>query len=328
MMKVKRIALALAASVLAMPPPPAAAETARVPRIGLLMSTTPAAAGHVASAFSEALRDLGRHEGEHVLLEFRWADGQPARFPALAQELVRLRVDAIVASSEDAALAAKQATTTTPIVMVNVANPVEAGLVQSIVAPGGNVTGLSAQLTPEIRAKQLQILKEAVPGLTRVAVLRDEARTGSVVWKDYEDAGRALGLRITFVDVAPSTGLADGFAAMSRARVGAVLVPGHPVFFTERRRLVGMALDHGLPGIFSTREYTEAGGLMSYSARLTDQFRRAAGYVDKILKGARPATLPVEQPAEFELVVNLRTARALKLAIPRALIIRADQVIE
>jgi putative ABC transport system substrate-binding protein len=300
----------------------------KVQRVGLLMQTTPAAASHIAAAFTEALRELGHVEGKNVAFETRWAEGNPERFPALAADLVRLKVDLIVASALSAAEAARRATTTIPIVMVNAADPVESGLVRSLVRPGGNVTGLSAQLTPEIRAKQLQLLKEALPGLTRVVILRRAALADGPVWKEYEAGGRTLGLKVQFVELQRVDELERAFNTIARERAGALLVPGDPVLFTHRQRIVALAAEHRLPGTFSTREFTDAGGLMSYSARLTDQFRRAATYVDKILKGASPANLPVEQPTQFELVINLKTAKALGLTLPQSILLRADEVIQ
>ncbi len=311
-----------------LPPVIAEAQRAqRVKRVGVLMQTTPAAASHLTAAFTQALHDLGHREGKDIAFEYRWAGGKPESFPSLAADLVRLKMDLIVASSLAATEAARQATATIPIVMVNAADPVEAGLVRSLVQPGGNVTGVSGQLTPEIRAKQLQLLKEAVSGLARVAILRRAAVAASRVWKEYEEAGRALELKIQFFDVRGAEDLERAFAAITRDRAGALLVPGDPVWFTERGRIVALATEHRLPGIYSTREFTDAGGLMSYSARLTDGFRRAAAYTDKILKGASPANLPVEQPTQFELVINEGTAKALRLVIPQTVLIRADEVI-
>ena len=295
-------------------------------RIGLLMTTTPAAASHIAAAFADGLRELGHVEGKDVIVEYRWAEGKPERFAEMAAELVRHKVDVIVASSQAPALAAKRATQTIPIVMVNATDPVEVGLVASLARPGGNVTGLAQQLTPEIRAKQLQLLKEALPKVSRVAVLRSAATT--VGLGEYEAAGRALGLRIQFVEVRGADDLGRAFAALVGERVDALLVPGDTLLFTERQRVAALAREHRLPGIYSVREFTEAGGLMSYSARISEQFRRAAGYVDKILRGANPATLPVESPTQYELVINLAAAKALGLTMPPALLVRADQLIE
>jgi putative ABC transport system substrate-binding protein len=295
-------------------------------RIGLLMTTTPVAASHVAAAFADGLRELGHVEGKDVVFEYRWAEGKPERFAEMAAELVRHKVDVIVASSQAPALAAKRATQTIPIVMVNATDPVEVGLVASLARPGGNVTGLSQQLTPEIRAKQLQLLKEALPKISRVAVLWSAATT--VGRGAYEAAGRALGLRIQFVEVRGADDLGRAFAALVGEHVDAVLVPGDTLLFTERQRVAALAREHRLPGIYSLREFTEAGGLMSYSARISEQFRRAAGYVDKILRGANPATLPVESPTQYELVINLKTAKALGLTIPQSVLVRADEIIQ
>jgi len=308
-------------------PMAASAETpAKAHRIGVLMSTTPVAASHIVAAFEDGLRELGHVEGKNVVFEYRWAEGKPERFAKMAADLVRQKVDVIVASSQAPALAAKRATPTIPIVMVNVTDPVEVGLVASLARPGGNVTGLSQQLTPEIRAKQLQLLKEALPKVSRVAVLRSPATT--VGLREYEAAGLALELRVQFVEVRGADDLGRAFATMAKDRVDAVLVPGDILLFTERQRVAALAREHRLPGIYSLREFTEAGGLMSYSVRISEQFRRAAVYVDKILRGASPATLPVESPSQYELVVNMRTAKALGLTIPQSVLVRADQVIE
>ena len=295
-------------------------------RVGVLMTTTPVAAAHIVAAFADGLKELGHVEGKNVVIEYRWAEGRRERLAEMAADLVRQKVDVIVASSQAPALAAKRATTTIPIVMVNAANPVEAGLVASLARPGGNVTGLSQQLTPEICAKQLQLLKETLPRLVRVAVLHSPSTT--VGLREYEAAGQALELRVQFVEVKSRDDLGRAFTAMVRDRVDGLLVPGDTFLFTERQRIAELAREHRLPGIYSWRELTELGGLMSYSARLTEQFRRAAVYVDKILRGASPATLPVEAPSQYELVINVTTAKALGLTIPQSLLHRADQVIE
>jgi putative ABC transport system substrate-binding protein len=299
----------------------------KVPRVGLLMQTTPAAAAHIGSAFGQGLREFGRVEGKDVLVEYRWAEGKLERLPQLAAELIAAKVDLIVASGNAAAEAAHRATTTIPIVMVNVADPVESGLVRSLARPGGNVTGLSSQLTRDIRAKQIQLLKEAVSGLTRVVILRRTAVAEAAVWKEYEEAGRALDVKVQFANVGGIDDLPRAIGALPRERT-ALLLPGDPVFFTERQRLVALTLEQRLPTMSNAREITQAGGLMSYSARLTDQFRRAAVYADRILKGTSPATLPVEQPTEFELALNLNTAKALRLALPQTLLVRAAEVIQ
>ena len=299
---------------------------AKARRVGLLMTTTPAAAAHIIVAFADGLRELGHVEGKNVLFEYRWAEGDRERFAEMAADLVRQHVDVLVASSQAAALAAQRATRTIPIVMVNASDPVEAGLVASLVRPGGNVTGLSQQLTREIRAKQLQLLKEMLPKMSRVAVLHSAATT--VGLREYEAAGQTLELRIQVVEIRSRNDLESAFAAMDRDRIDALLAPADPFLFTERLRVAELAREHRLAGMYSTREYAEAGGLMSYSARLSEQFRRAAIFVDKILRGASPATLPVEAPSQYELVINLKTAKALGLTIPPSLLQRADQVIE
>ncbi len=295
-------------------------------RVGLLMTTTPLVASHIVVAFADGLRERGYLEGKNVTFEYRWAEGQPERLAELAADLVRQHVDVIVASSQAAALAAKGATTTIPIVMVNTTDPVEVALVASLARPGGNVTGLSQQLTAEIRAKQLQLLKEMLTRISRVAVLRSPATT--VDLQAYEVAGRTLALRVQHVDVRGRDDLGRAFAAMASDRVDAVIVPADPFLFTERQRVAELARTHRLPTMCSTAELAEAGGLMSYSARLSEQFRRAAIYVDKILRGASPATLPVEPPSQYELIINLKTAKTLGITIPPTLLLRADQLIE
>jgi putative ABC transport system substrate-binding protein len=308
-------------------PRAAYAQTPAKPRrIGLLMTTTPAAAAHIVLAFADGLRELGHVEGKNVLFEYRWAEGDRERFAEMAADLVRQHVDVLVASSQAAALAAQRATRTIPIVMVNASDPVEAGLVASLARPGGNVTGLSQQLTREIRAKQLQLLKEMLPKMSRVGVLHSAATT--VGLREYEAAGQTLEVRVQVVEIRNRNDLESAFASMARERIDALLVPADPFLFTERQRIAELAREHRLAGMYSTREYAEAGGLMSYSARLSEQFRRAAVYVDKILRGASAGTLPVEAPSHYELVINLKTAKALGLTIPPALLQRADQVIE
>ena len=319
--------LALAAVLALMPTASLAQRPPKVQRVGLLMQTSPAVAAHLGRAFTQGLRDLGRIEGKDVLVEYRWAEGKPERLPQLVAELVAAKVDLIVASGNAAAEAAHRATTTIPIVMVTVADPVESGLVRSLARPGGNVTGLSAQLTRDIRAKQIQLLKEAVSGLARVVILRRTAVADAAVWKQYEEAGRTLDVRIQFANVAGIDDLPRAIGALPRERT-ALLLPGDPLFFAARQRLVALTLEHRLPMMSNAREVTQAGGLMSYSARLTDQFRRAAVYADKVLKGASPATLPIEQPTEFELAINLNTAKVLKLTLPQTLLVRAAEIIQ
>jgi putative ABC transport system substrate-binding protein len=319
-------ALALLLLLVLLPLPSAGQPRARPPRVGVLLSTTPAAAQHITAAFEDALRQAGQGS---VQVEYRWAEGRLERFPILAEEMARLPVDVVVTSGVAATEAAARLVPALPVVMVNVPDPVGAGLVASLVRPGGTVTGLAAQLTLEIRAKQLQLLREALPQVARVVVLRNAAVAEAAVWREYEAAGRAAGVPTRFVDVTGPEEFDRALARIARDRASAAFVPGGDlVFFMNRQVLVERALAHRVPTMFSAREFTDAGGLMSYSARLTDQFARAAGYVDRILRGARPADLPVEQPTRFELVLNLKTARALGLTLPPAVLARADTVLE
>jgi putative ABC transport system substrate-binding protein len=323
---VRALALALVGLSMLTAADAGAQPRARPPRVGVLLSTTSAATRHLTDAFADGLRQAGRGAVE---IEYRWAEGRLDRFPALVAGLARLPVDVIVATGLVATEAAVRASPTIPVVMVNVTDPVGAGLVDSLVRPGGNVTGLTNQLTPEIRAKQLQLVKEALPQVAQVAVLRSAAVADAPVWREYETAARAAGVRMRFVDVKGPAELDAVFAGVARDRGAAAFVPGVDlVFFTNRELLVARALAHRVPTMFSAREFTDAGGLMSYSAHLTEQFARAAVYVDRVLGGTRPADLPIEQPTRFELVLNLRTARALGLTLPSALLARADAVLE
>jgi putative ABC transport system substrate-binding protein len=282
-------------------------------------------------AFLQGLRDLGYVEGRNVVIEYRFAEGKLERYPALAAELVALKVDVIVAPITPAALAAKQATKTIPIVFVAVGDPITDGLVTSLARPGGNVTGLSL-LFPELVGKCLEELKQAVPGVSRVAVLWQPGAVGERTEKDMlkgaEVAARALGVRLQFVEARGPADLDRAFSDITKARAGALTVLPGNMFFSERRRLVDLAAKNRLPAVYPLREFVDAGGLMSYGASNADMFRRAATYVDKILKGAKPADLPVEQPTKFELVINLKAAKVLGLTIPQSLLGRADEVVQ
>jgi putative ABC transport system substrate-binding protein len=307
-----------------------AQQAAKIARIGFL-ATNLAATPHLPEAFLQGLRDLGYVEGRNVVIEYRDAEGKPERLPALAAELVALKVDVIVTGGTPQALAAKQATRTLPIVFASAPDPVESGLVTSLARPGGNVTGLSA-LAQELVGKRLEQLKHAVPGVSRVAVLWQPGafgeRTERDMLKEAEVAARALGVRLHFVEARGPEDFDRAFSEMTRARAGALAVSSGSMFIIERRRLVDLAAKNRLPALYPTRESVDAGGLMSYGPNLADAFRRAATYVDKILKGAKPGDLPVEQPTKFELVINLKTAKALGLTIPPSLLGRADQVIQ
>jgi putative ABC transport system substrate-binding protein len=319
----------LAGSLLAAPLAAEGQQAAKVPRIGYL-ALNPTANPHLHEAFRQGMRDLGYVEGRNVVIEYRDAEGKPERLPALAAELIALKVDVLVAQPTVAALAAKQATGTIPIVFP-VAEPVTSGLVTSLARPGGNITGLSV-LAPEMAGKALELLKQAVPGVSRVAVLWDPGafpeRTTKDMRKQVEGVARALGVRLQFIEARGPDDFDRAFSEMTRARAGALTVLGGSMFVSQRRRLVDLAATNRLPVVYTARESVEAGGLMAYGPSVPDLFRRAATYVDKILKGAKPGDLPVEQPTKFELVINLKTAKALGLTIPPSLLQRADQVIE
>jgi putative ABC transport system substrate-binding protein len=305
-----------------------AQQTANVARIGWL-GLDPDRSPHLRVAFLEGLRDLGYVEGRNFVLETRYAGGSLEHAPAAAAELAALKLDVIVAATTPTALAAKHATRTIPIVFPAASDPVTSGLVSSLARPGGNVTGLSF-LSAELVGKHLELLKQALPGISRVAVLwQPGERPGKDILKGADVAARPLGLRLHFVEVPPRPDDFDrAFSEVTKARAGALsFVPGG-MFVLERQRLVDLAAKHRLPTIWPFREAVDAGGLMSYAPHLPDQYRRAATYVDKILKGARPGDLPVEQPTRFELVINLRTARTLGVSIPASVLARADQVIE
>ena len=319
-------ALALTLALALLPALALGQAPAKVPSIGLLMSTSPAAAQHITDAFAAGLTHDGWIPGRTVTLQYRWAEGRTARFPDLAAELVRQRVDIIVASGLDATEAARKATASIPIIMVNVTDPVGAKLVQSLVRPGGTVTGLASQLTPEIRGKQLQLLREALPRTRQIAIFRSAAVSSAEVWKEYEAAGRTIGVETRFVDVKGPEEFDAAVARVARTPGEALFVPGG--FYMDRAALVASTLKYRVPAMFTAREFADAGGLMSYSARLTDQFRRAAEYVGRVLRGARPGDLPVEQPTRFELVVNEKTAAALALTLPPAFLLRADEILK
>jgi putative ABC transport system substrate-binding protein len=307
-----------------------AQQAAKIARIGYL-SPTLSVSPHTHEAFRQGLRDLGYVEGRNVVIEYRDAEGKFERLPALAAELVALKVDVIVAPNTAAALAVKQATRTLPIVFAVAADPVASGLVTSLPRPGGNVTGLS-NLVAELVGKCLEVLKQAVPGVSRVAVLWQPGalgeRTDKNMLKEAEVAARALAVRPQFVEARGPADFDRAFSDMTGARAGALIVLGSTMFFIERRRLVDLAAKTRLAAVYQGREFVDAGGLMAYGANIADNYRRAATFVDKILKGAKPADLPVEQPTKFELVINLKTAKTLGLTIPQSVLIRADQVIQ
>jgi putative ABC transport system substrate-binding protein len=307
-----------------------AQQAGRIPRVGVLATRT--AGDARLEGLLQGLRELGYVEGRNLLVEYRDAEGKTERFPALAAELVLLKCDVIVTTGGTlAAQAAKQATTTLPIVFASVGDAVAEGLVTSLARPGGNVTGLTVAAT-ELVSKSLEVIKQAVPGVKRVAILfKPDAMPDSAKkerLKAADVAARALGLRLQIVEARGAEDFDRAFSDMTRARADALAVPATQVFNLERRRLVNLAAKNRLPAVYPNRDFVDAGGLMSYGPNLADMARRAASYVDKILKGAKPADLPVEQPTRFELVINLKTAKALGLTIPPSVLGRADEVIQ
>jgi putative ABC transport system substrate-binding protein len=304
-----------------------AQQAGKVYRVGFLWDS-PAVWPHALEGFRQGLRDLGWVEGRTIVVEYRWAEGRFDRVPGLVEELVRLKVDVIVAPTSIYAGAAKRATATIPIVFASHADPIGSGHVASLARPGGNITGLTIMMS-ETTAKSLELLKEAVPGLSRVAVLWDPATPSHRPGLNAVEAmGRALGLRLQTLAVRSPTEFDSAFSAIVQERAGGVVVLSTPLFMGGARRLAELAMKHKLPTMFGPREHVEGGGLMSYSPDRADLYRRAATYVDKILKGTKPADLPVQQATKFELVINLKTAKAIGLTIPQSVLGRADHIIE
>jgi putative ABC transport system substrate-binding protein len=324
------LVLTFTVGLLAAPLAAEAQPTRNVRTIGFL--GPPPSAGGLVQAFQQGLRDLGYVEGRNIRVEYRYTDvplqGNLDRMAQFAAELVRLKPDVLVVSVTEAALAAKNATSTIPIVMVSVPDPVAAGLVSSLARPGGNVTGLSRQ-TPELIGKNFQLLKETLPKTARVGVLANPTDPlHSMIVGDVKEAAKSLGVQVNIVEARAPTELEGAFSTMHTDRVGAVLVLGGGAFYLNRTQLVGLALRNRLPSMFQNREFVEAGGLLSYAPSTVANYRRAAFFVDKILNGAKPADLPVEQPTRYELVVNLKTAKALGLTIPQSVLLQADEVIQ
>jgi putative tryptophan/tyrosine transport system substrate-binding protein len=301
-----------------------AQSVAKTPRIGIL---NPAFDPHPPlEAFRQGLHDLGYVEGHTMVLEYRFADGRFERLPEFAAELVRLQVDVILAVGVPAVRAAQHATETIPIVFPVASDPVGQRLVASLAQPGGNITGVSFQ-DPEFMGKRLELLRQVVPGVTRVAYLWDAALLNARAWQETETAARALGVQLLPVEVREPYPFDQAFATMAEAHADALITLPSTVFMNRRTQIVDLASKMRLPGIFPDRELADAGGLMSYGPSLTANYRRAATYVDKILKGAKPADLPVERPMTFELVINLKTAQALGLTMPPSLLFQATEVI-
>ena len=306
-----------------------AQQPKKVPRIGYLSNRDPASESARAEAIRLALRELGYIEGQNIVIEYRFAEGKQDRTPELVAELVRLKVDVIVVPGGDVMLgAAKNATKTIPIVMFGQgADPVEAGLVESLARPGGNVTGIT-NINRELIGKRLELLKETVPKLARVAFLYDPARINDLRMKEVQTAARPLILTIKFAEVRGTEGFETAFAALTKERPDGLQVGGGPLMFANQKRIAGFALKSRLPSVYIYREAVDAGGLMYYGADVADNYRRVATYVDRILKGAKPADLPVEQPTKFELVINLKTAKQIGVTIPNSVLAKTDKVIK
>jgi putative ABC transport system substrate-binding protein len=327
----RRLAAVVMVLLLTAPLGPAAAQPAvKVPKVGYISpgsSSDPARVRRF-EAFRQGLRELGYVEGQTIVLEPRWAEGRYDRYPALAADLVRLKVDVIVTGGGAATKAAQQVTKTIPIVMSVVIDPLGSGLVSSLAHPGGNLTGTS-MMASELVGKQFEVLKEVVPKVSQVALLSNPANPGSAPQlREAETVARALRVELQTLEARNPQEIDSAFAAMTRARVGALVILADAVFTNQVKQIADLATKKRLPSIYGQREYAEAGGLMVYSSNPFDLERRAATFVDKILKGAKPADLPIEQPSKFDLIINLRTAKALGLTIPSSLLLRADHVVE
>jgi putative tryptophan/tyrosine transport system substrate-binding protein len=302
-----------------------AQQQTKVARIGHL-SATAAADPARREAFLQGLRQLGYVEGKNIIIEWRYGEGKADRLPVLATELVRLKVDVIVTAGPEGTVVAKEATSTIPIVMTQDPDPVANGFVASLARPGGNITGLST-LSAELSGKRLELLKEIIPRLSRVAVFDNSTGGNAQVLRETERTARALGVKLQYLDVQSPKDIETAFRAASKARVNAVLMLPNPVHFSQRTYIADLAIKSRLPVIYGRPEYVEAGGLMNYGVSFTDLDRRAATYVDKILKGTKPADIPVEQPTKFEFIINLKAAKQIGLTIPPNVLARADRVI-
>jgi len=319
---------ALAGGLMAAPRIADAQPAGKLHRIGMLETISMALNAANLEAFRQALRELGYVEGRNYIIEYRSADGRSERFPDLAAELVRLKVDVILTRGTPAVMAAKSATGAIPVVMAASSDPVLSGVVASLARPGGNITGLSS-IVHEVSGKRLELIREVVPGVSRIAVLFIMNNAAEALqWKETEIAASSLRVQVQLLDVRKAGDFGRAFDAAIKQRAGALVVGLDTLTQTNHRFIVDLAAKHRLPTIYGTREFVDAGGLMGYGVSYPDLYRRAATYVDKILKGAKPADLPVEQPTKFDLVINLKTAKALGLTIPPSLLARADEVIE
>jgi putative ABC transport system substrate-binding protein len=305
-----------------------AQQPKKVPRIGFLGNSTAALEANLVGPFREGLRDLGYVEGRNILIEYRLAEGKYERLPALIAELIALKIDVIVTAGTPAALAVKKATTTIPLVMIAVGEPVGTGLVTSLARPGGNITGLTS-IAEDLEEKRLELLREVIPKLSHIAVLWNPVSPIQVILeKEVQAAAQVLRMKVLSLGVRAPEEFDNAFAAILRERPGALLVLADRLFLHHRARIMDFSAQHRLPGVYAYLELVEAGGLMSYGPSYGGMHRRAAYFVDRILKGAKPVDLPVERPAKFELVINLKAAKALGIAIPQSVLYRADKVIK
>ena len=325
----RRIVLALGAGALAVPLALLAQPlTTRAPRIGWLVTGSPATHGISLAAFRDGLQKLGYVEGRNITIEYRWAEGNLDRIPGLVTDLVQQQVDVILAGGTSVAVAAKNATRVIPIVMAGVGDPIEVGLITSLARPGGNMTGFVAT-TPDVAGKRLQILKEIMPRITRVAVLWNPTSTiAQREWKIVKEAASILRLTLTFHEARTLKELENALLAVPKTRPDSMIVLNDAFVFTYRKNIAEFAARARLPAVYGFREFVDAGGLISYGANISDTYRRAATYVDKILKGARPGDLPVELPRIFELMINMKTAKTLGIKIPNSILLRADELID
>jgi putative tryptophan/tyrosine transport system substrate-binding protein len=323
----RRKFITLVGGAVAWPLVAGAQQTAKLPTIGFLGADSASAMREWTDAFAQRLRELGWTEGRNIAIEYRWLEGRSERAAEMVAEFVRLKVDVIVTHSAVPVLAAKQATSVIPIVIASAADPIGTGLVASLARPGGNVTGLSMQST-DLAGKRIALLREVVPGLRRLAIMVNPGAPASVLdMSEVEAVAKTLGLDITTFEIRRADDIAPAFEAL-KGRAEALYVAPDPLLTTNRLRINILALGARLPTMHGFRDYVAAGGLMSYGANFPDLFRRAADFVDKILRGAKPGDIPVEQPTKFDLVINLTTAKALGLAVPDTLLARADEVIE
>jgi putative ABC transport system substrate-binding protein len=305
-----------------------AQQTKKIPRIGFLGNSTAALEANLIGPFREGLRDLGYIEGQSIHIEWRWAEGKYERFPALIAELIAANVDIIVTAGTPATFAVRKATTTIPLVMIAVGDPVGTGIIASLAHPGGNITGLTS-ISPELDGKRLELLREVVPKISHVAVLWNPTSPLQVVAeKETQSAAHAMGMKVLSLGVQAQEQLDNAFATIRRERPGALLVLADRLFLHNRARIMDFAVQNRLPGVHAYVELVEAGGLMSYGPSYAGMHRRAAWYVDKVLKGAKPADLPVEAPAKFELVINLKAAKQIGVTIPPSVLARADKIIK